>query len=275
MESVGVLVLVDQQVIEAGGDLLSDFPLGQHLGEIEQQVVVIEHVLALLHLDIGRKQRAQGRLVRGDPGKRLAEDGLELAASIDDARIDGEARRLGRKAELHGDVAEARLMARPVHEVGRILAVVDGELWVEAEPDGVFAQEASANGVERARIGRRRRLGRLGRQTPREEPLDPPAKLRRRAAREGGEHDALRIGAGEDERCDPMRQHRRLAGARAGDDEQRPGAARVADPVLDGDHLLRIEIDRGRGANQGERHGPRESCFAVCSQGRRTRGDSW
>ena len=114
-------------------------------------------------------------------------------------------------------------MARPVHEVGRILAVVDGELRIEAEPRRIFAQEAARRGVERSRIGRRRGGGRLRRETAGEQALDPAAKLGRRAAREGGEHDALRIGAGEDERRHPMRQHRRLARARAGDDEQRPG----------------------------------------------------
>ena len=233
MESVGVLVLVDQQVIEAGGDLLSDRRLGQHLGEIEQKVVVIEHVLALLHLDVRRKQRAQRRLVRRDPREPFPERGLELAAGVDDARIDGQARRLGREAVLR--FAEPGFMPRPVHEVGRILAVVDGELRIKAEPGRIFAQEPGADGVERAGIGRLRRGGGLGRETPREEPLDPPAQLRRRAAGEGGEHDALRIGAGEDKRRHPVRQHRRLARARAGDDEQGPGTARIADPMLDGD----------------------------------------
>ena len=67
-------------------------------------------------------------------------------------------------------------MPRPVHEVGRILAVVDGELGIEAEPERIFAQEACADGVEGARIGRRRRGGGLGRETPGEQPLDPPAE---------------------------------------------------------------------------------------------------
>ena len=47
-----------------------------------------------------------------------------------------------------------------------------------------------------------------------------------------------------------MREHRRLPRAGAGDDEQRPGALRVADPMLDRELLLGIEIDGGARANQ-------------------------
>jgi hypothetical protein len=36
--------------------------------------------------------------------------------------------------------------------------------------------------------------------------------------------------------------------------------------MLDGELLLGIEFNRGRRANQGERHGSRESCFVLCSQ---------
>ena len=86
-------------------------------------------------------------------------------------------------------------MPRPVHEVGRILAVVDGELRIEAEPRRIFAQELRADGVERARVGRRRGGRGLGREAPGEQPLDAPGKLRRRAARKCREHDALRIGS--------------------------------------------------------------------------------
>ena len=58
---------------------------------------------------------------------------------------------------------KARLVPRPVHQIRRILAVVDGELQVEPDARRVFAQQARADGVERAGIfgrGRRRGLGR-------------------------------------------------------------------------------------------------------------------
>ena len=71
------------------------------------------------------------------------------------------------------------------------------------------------------------------------------------------------IGAGEDERRDPVGEHRRLARARAGDDEQRPGPLGLADPVLDRELLLGVELDGGRRANQGERHGPNATMFRA------------
>ena len=83
-------------------------------------------------------------------------------------------------------------MARPVHQVGRILAVVDGELRIEAEARRVFAQEPRADGVEGAGIGGRGGGGGLGREAAREQPLDPAVELGRGAAREGRQHDALR-----------------------------------------------------------------------------------
>src|SRR5580698_8147786 len=115
--------------------------------------------------------------MRGDPGKPFAEGELQLASRIDDPRIDGEACRLGGKALFR--VAQAGLMTRPVHEVGRILAVVDGELRVEPEARRIFAQEPRADGVEGSRIGRRRRGGRLWRETAGEQAFDAAAKLRR------------------------------------------------------------------------------------------------
>ena len=154
-------------------------------------------------------------------------------------------------------------MPRPVHEVGRILAVVDGELRIEAETRRVFAQEPRADGMERARIGGRGGGRSFGRQAAGEEPLDPPAELGRGAAREGRQHDALRIGAGEDERRHPMGEHRRLARARAGDDEQRPGTVGLADPVLDRELLLGVELDDRHRANQGERHEANATMFRA------------
>ena len=201
-----------------------------------------------------------------DPRKPFAEDRLQFAARVDDARIDRKTRRLGRETLLR--LAEARLVARPVHEIGRILAVVDGELRIEPEARRIFAQEARAKGVERSRIGRRRGGRRLGRETAGEQPFDPAAKLRRRSARKGRKHDALRIGAREDKRRHPVREHRRLARARASDDEQRPETLRIADPVLDRELLLGIEIDGRARANQGERHGSTQPCFSLCSQER-------
>ena len=73
LQPVGVLIFVDQEMIEAAGDFGGDFGLLHHLREIEQEIVVIEHVLALLGLDIGGEQIAQGLFETRAPGEMLAQ----------------------------------------------------------------------------------------------------------------------------------------------------------------------------------------------------------
>ena len=119
-------------MIETARDLRGDFRFGERFREIEQEIVVIEHGLTLLRLDITSEQAAQGFVVRGRPGKVFAERLRERRLRIDDARIDREARRLGR--EPVGPIREPRRVPRPVHQVAGILAIVDRELRIEPEP---------------------------------------------------------------------------------------------------------------------------------------------
>ena len=58
LQPVGVLIFVHQHVIEAIRHIVGDGGHSHHLRPIEQQIVVIEHVLALLGFDIGREQSA-------------------------------------------------------------------------------------------------------------------------------------------------------------------------------------------------------------------------
>ena len=53
LQAVGVLIFVDQHMIEPSADVIGDRGLRHHLRPVEQQVVVIEHVLLLLGFDIG------------------------------------------------------------------------------------------------------------------------------------------------------------------------------------------------------------------------------
>ncbi len=129
------------------------------------------------------------------------------------------------------------------------------------QPDalGVFAQDPRADGVERAGVGRRRGGGGLGAEIAPQQPLDAAVQLRRRAAGEGGEHDALGIGALQHEMGDAMGERVGLAGARAGDDEQRPLAV-----VLDGRRLRIVEAGV---ANQGGGHGGRVARLGFVRKG--------
>ena len=69
LEAVGVLVIVDQDVVEASGDLLGHPTFRHHVRPIEKQVVIVEHVLALLRLDVSREQSAQFCFPFGAPGE--------------------------------------------------------------------------------------------------------------------------------------------------------------------------------------------------------------
>ena len=71
----------------------------------------------------------------------------------------------------------------------------------------------------------------------REHRLDPAQHLGGGAAREREQQDAARVGAALDEVGDAVHERGRLAGAGAGDDEQRAVA------VLGGGQLLGIELD--------------------------------
>ena len=73
LQPVGVLVFVDQHMVEAAADVVGQRRIAHGLRPVEQQVVIIEHVLLLLGLDIGREQFLQLGRPAGAPGKRAAQ----------------------------------------------------------------------------------------------------------------------------------------------------------------------------------------------------------
>ena len=102
----------------------------------------------LLGLHIAGEQLPQLGLPWRAPGKARCQHLVERRLRIDGARIDGEAGALGREALL--GLGQPEIVANQIHEVGGILAVVDGEGALE--PDGlrVFAQQPRADRVKRA-----------------------------------------------------------------------------------------------------------------------------
>jgi hypothetical protein len=80
------------------------------------------------------------------------------------------------------------------------------------------------------------------RQHLRRDALGAPRHLGGGAPREGQEHDPPRIDAVEDEMRDAMRQRVGLAGAGAGQDQERPGRAEIRPAIFDGTTLLEIEL---------------------------------
>ncbi len=244
LQAVGVLIFVDQHMIEAGRELGGDRRIEHHVGPIEQEVVVIQHVLALLGLDIGGEQRPQFVFPVRAPWEGRAQHLVERGLRVHGARIDRQAGSLGRKPLL--GLGETDVVADQIDQVGRILAIVNRERTVEADRLGIFPQDAGADRMECARPGEApgHHPGAIP-QGLRRDALDPAGHLGGRPAREGEEQDAARVGALHHQVGDAVSERVGLAGAGACDDQQR---SRLPVAMLDGAALLGIERgERGIG----------------------------
>ena len=226
-------------MVEAPAKMRGDLRLGGHLRPVEQQIVVIEHVLRLLGLDIAGEQLLQLFGPARAPGKHRTQNFAERRLRIDGARIDRKTGALGRKAGF--GLRQSELVPDEVHQVGGILAVVDGEGGIEANLQRIVAQQPGADAVKRA--GPAQRVGddgSIAAQHLARDALDPLRHFRRGAARKGHQQDAPRIGALDDEMRDAVRQRVGLAGTGAGDHQQGPSHLAVA--MLDSLTLLVVEL---------------------------------
>ncbi|MGF6657603.1 hypothetical protein OKW34_008193 [Paraburkholderia youngii] len=244
LQAVGVLVFVDQHMVEARRQIGRDAGLGGHVRPVEQQIVVVEHALLLFGVDVRGEQPAQIVLPLATPRKRAVQYLSERCTGIDDARVDREAGALRRKAPLFRGQSE--FVAHEVHQVGGVFAVVDRERGREADQIRVFAQQPRADAVKRARPRqplRERGACTDGGSRGAGDACHAAGHFERRAAREGQQQDALRIGALHHQISGAMRERVGLAGARARDHEQRAGQRvwRVG-PVFDGFALGVVEL---------------------------------
>src|SRR6476619_5604958 len=69
LKAVGVLILIHQDMIEAGRKILRNWTLDCHLSPVEQEIVIIEHVLTLFCFDVGAKEIAKFCFPLDAPGK--------------------------------------------------------------------------------------------------------------------------------------------------------------------------------------------------------------
>ena len=252
LQVVGVLVLVDQHVVEQATDLGAERGLGDHLRPVQQQVVVIEHLLRLLGLDVGAEKPLQLLFPVRAPRKARLQHLGQRRAGIHGGGIDRQAGALLRKAPARARQAE--LVAHQVQQVRRILAVVDGETRIEADAPGVLTQQPRADAVEgagpRQLRARQRRTSRRGLG---EDAAHTASHFLRGAAREGEQQDAPGVGAVADQARDAVRQGVGLARARAGDHQQRTGRP-AACTVHDGLALGRVQAGWSAGGG-GRREG--------------------
>jgi hypothetical protein len=235
LQQVGVLVLVDQHVVEARADLRGQCGLGGHLGPVEQQVVVVEHVLLLLGFYVGAEQFLELGLPLVAPGKEGLQHLGQRRAGVDAARVDRQAGALARKAVHRG--RQAQLVPHQPHQVFGVAPVVDGEVFVQADLRGVFAQQPRANAVEGAGPWQRGRYRRGQAQHLRQHLARAAPHFLRGTAREGQQQQALRIdapprsGAPPDApACWSCRSRRRQSRAAGGGRRRRPRPRRARPP---------------------------------------------
>ena len=131
-----------------------------------------------------------------------------------------------------------------VHQIGRVLAVVDGEGGIESDPVGIFAQEPGADAMERACPGQRigHGPGAVAHDLSRDA-LDAPGHFGGGATRKGHQQYPAGIGTVDDQMGDPVCQGVGLSGTRAGNDEQRRTRCGVflRHPMLDSSSLFAVE----------------------------------
>ena len=205
---------------------------------VEQQVVVVQGRGAFLAVGVGVEEPLQLLGPLAAPGKVAGQDLRELLPRIDAAAVDRHAGALLGKAAIVA--GQAQLGADHVQKVFGIGPVVDRELRIQADGLAVLAQQPGGDGVEGAAPDAvAPRAGLAGRQAGpaelAEDAVHPADHLGGRAAGEGEQQDLRRVHPLGDQRRDPIDQGRRLAGPRAGHDQQRPPS------LLDRVPLLRIE----------------------------------
>jgi hypothetical protein len=109
-----------------------------------------------------------------------------------------------------------------VHQVGAVLAVMDGEAGIDADLLRIFAQDLRADSMEGVSPGQR--IGHdagPSAQNLRIQPLDPAGHLGCGPPREGHQRDPARVGAIDDQMGHLVSQSIGLTRARTRDDEQR------------------------------------------------------
>ena len=231
--------------------------LDHDLRPVEQEIVVIEHVLLLLGFDIGAEQLLQLGFPFHAPRKEAAQHLAQRRFGVDDARVDGKAGSLHRKALVH--FGEAEVMADQIHQIGGIFAVVDREAAVDSDVERVLAQQPRADRMKRSRPAERiRHRPGLRPEHLRGDALDPPLHFGGGAAREGEQHDPSRVRARDDEMRHAVGERVGLAGARARDDEQWRGFGERLAAMLDGAALLGVELGEIGGGHQPPPPGARD-----------------
>ena len=202
---VGVLVLVDEDVAEAGVEFGAQLAVVAHReGGHQQQVVEVEgvgvaHLLLVVAVDL-RNDLLE--VVVGLFGEAVG--GEELVLRLADGGLDG----VGGEA----DVVDAGRVEGGLGDAQAVGLVVDGEVAVDADAVGVLAQQAHAEAVE----------GADEQPLARQHRLDAVAHLAGGLVGERDGEDLVRLHPLEEEMGDAAGDDARLARPRPRQHEQRP-----------------------------------------------------
>ena len=250
LQAVGVLVFIDEHMIETRAEFARECGLGEHLRPGGEQVVVIERVLMQFFARIGAEQTLEFSFPLRAPRKIVAQHVGERHLLVDHARIDRETGGLEWKPlALRG---QALVLPHQAHEVFGIAAVEDGEGIGQTDARRVFAQQARADAMEGAGPAQLRHALR-GREPERlmQHPAHTLFHGLRGATRKREQQHALRIGAREHQTRDARGQRHGLARAGARNDEQRRrrhDASGRIEPMLDRGALRVVQIGERIGA---------------------------
>ena len=135
-------------------------------------------------------------------------------------------------------------MPDQVHQIGRVLTVVNRESGIDPDLVGILAQKPSADPVERSGPGQRSgQDAGAAAHNPSCDTHHAPGHFGRSAARKGHQQDPAVIGPVDDQVGGAMRHGVGLPRARAGDDQEsrRRRSVLLLDAMLDGSSLFAIE----------------------------------
>src|SRR5438552_7056171 len=118
-------------------DFSTQARLADRMRPIQQQIVVIEHVVQLLLSDVRVKELFQFGFPQDEPGERILEHIAQRRATVYRAGIDCETTSLGWKAILR--LAQAKLVPHHAEQIFRIPSIVNGEGVVQSNAFGVLA----------------------------------------------------------------------------------------------------------------------------------------
>ena len=203
--AVGVLVLVDQDLVEAPPPVVPHgLVLLQEVDQVEDEVVEVHPVRLPAQGLVALVDKLQDPVLRRFAGDVGRPENLRLRL-----RDRLRQRREGVPAGIQVEVGE-----RPLEDRSRVVLVEDREARAVPDQLDVGPQHPGRDGMEGA--DPHRRLGRA------ELLRQPGPHLPGRLVGEGQGEDPLRLGdARPDEIGDPHREHAGLAAAGAGEDQQR------------------------------------------------------